>query len=265
MRIRIDGIVASMLLLLSIFCVIVLDGVLHHRFWVDGFARLFLAGTPIWVFVALSGICFLFSLIGLIFRKSKLRAENIILLCSLVLSLIWPAFVGGHYITDKWRIYRDRDYKSTMQCIREWALYWETYYQEYLTYLPPGQNPKEFRWGNISPMELTTMFHSLHGSKAKLESLSAKDAWGWDLQFCAYGSGKDSRFAIRSPGKDGRWDGDSYEIWPWGTGDYDRDIVFANGQWVRWQRGEAAGPGPAPEHRPGEKIYRFPDLANSSK
>lgn len=40
--------------------------------------------------------------------------------------------------------------------------------------------------------------------------------------------------AIRSPGSDGNWDGDSYSMAPFISTDYKQDIVWANGLIVRW-------------------------------
>ena len=69
-----------------------------------------------------------------------------------------------------------------------------------------------------------------------IKTLPQKDGWGHDLEFAVIEATSTSPlggYAIRSPGKDGVFDGTSYAI---GTisGSLNADLVFANGSFVQW-------------------------------
>lgn len=61
------------------------------------------------------------------------------------------------------------------------------------------------------------------------------DAWGYPWQYNFSGNLAGPQvLCLRSPGRDGTFDSDSYTIGPFVATDYDRDVVWADGSLVRW-------------------------------
>ena len=267
MRIRSDTVWACFLLSLALASIACLDGVVHHRRWSFLFYKLGPYKDILWICIFMSAFSLLMSIIGLCFRKKKHQFEIALLGICALFSAVLPIYIGSVLGTRAYHKYRDREYLLTMKRIHSWAHLWEKYYSEKSTYLPSGKAGEKFAWGNITASDLMGMFHSLHETHYEPTELSPKDGWEWDLQFCVFGMGKDTQYGIRSPGKDGKWEGDYYWIWPTDSWDYDRDIVFANGQFVQWEVGGSAVRGPAPIPTPADwsRMSAFPDLKTNEK
>jgi len=71
---------------------------------------------------------------------------------------------------------------------------------------------------------------------AYIQTVPATDGWGHQLEFRINPNLLADRvFRIRSPGRDGIFESESYdEPEPFAANDYDRDIVWADGYFVRW-------------------------------
>jgi len=111
--------------------------------------------------------------------------------------------------------------KRTMSDIRTIASAWEARAAESQSYVSAG----------FSYPAAVITFDQLRTSLAPgyIPSLPQVDAWGSPLEFAAIG--KDV-YAIRSPGRDGIFEGTSYSADP--TSSPDCDIVYANGSFVRF-------------------------------
>ncbi len=61
------------------------------------------------------------------------------------------------------------------------------------------------------------------------------DRWGnpWEFYFSGNLQGPEV-FVVRSPGRDGVFDGTTYQVGPFVATDYDQDIVWADGNLARW-------------------------------
>ncbi len=61
------------------------------------------------------------------------------------------------------------------------------------------------------------------------------DRWGnpWEFYFSGNVRGP-AVFCVRSPGQDGVFDSTTYQVGPFVATDYDRDIVWADGNLARW-------------------------------
>lgn len=109
--------------------------------------------------------------------------------------------------------------KRTMADIRSIAQAWESNNSEKGSYGGAGLT---------FPTVLT--FDDLNGALAPtyIRSIPKTDGWGRPLQFGAEGK----IYAIRSSGRDGKYEGDDYDE---GAGENpDCDIVFSNGNFVRY-------------------------------
>ena len=74
-----------------------------------------------------------------------------------------------------------------------------------------------------------------------IQELPTEDGWGNPLEFRLTENVMAAQvFSVRSPGRDGEWDveGGEYEIGPFEPTDFDRDIVWADGFFVRWPSAE---------------------------
>ncbi len=73
-----------------------------------------------------------------------------------------------------------------------------------------------------------------------VDDVSLDDGWGHPLELygSALGNMLDARvLLIRSPGRDGLFEGGEYEVGSFAVKDYDSDIVWADGYFVRWPEG----------------------------
>ena len=109
--------------------------------------------------------------------------------------------------------------KRTMADIRGIALAWESANSESGTFTAAGLSfPSAVTFQDLNSQLVPTYMRRIPRS----------DGWGRPLQFGAEGK----VYAIRSSGRDGTYETDSYEQ---GAGENpDCDIVFANGNFVRW-------------------------------
>jgi general secretion pathway protein G len=69
-----------------------------------------------------------------------------------------------------------------------------------------------------------------------LANVPQSDGWGSDLGYYmkVLNFNDADALAVRSPGKGGVWDGDTYSMAPFISTDYKQDIVWADGLFVRW-------------------------------
>lgn len=69
-----------------------------------------------------------------------------------------------------------------------------------------------------------------------LQTLPERDGWGHPYEFRLSASDPLARhvMSIRSPGRDGKFSGDVYEVEPFAPDHYDEDLVWADGFFLRW-------------------------------
>jgi hypothetical protein len=122
--------------------------------------------------------------------------------------------------------------QRTMTDVRTIATGWETYWTDFSTYCPKGREFPAFAWGNISAAELKGIL-----SPDYVKELPDKDGWGHPFQFGVFCPDVgEPVYWIRSAGKDGKWDGDTYAPGT-ATQRYDADIVYSNGGFVQYPEG----------------------------
>jgi hypothetical protein len=117
----------------------------------------------------------------------------------------------------------------TMTEMKSIGVAWESYQVDFSTYCPKDRPTAAFAWGNISAAELKGML-----SPDYVQTMPEKDGWGRPFQFgveCPEG-GKPA-YWIRSAGKDGKWDKDTYQP-DTRSRNFNADIVFSNGEFVQW-------------------------------
>lgn len=110
--------------------------------------------------------------------------------------------------------------KRTMADMRTIANAWETRASETLAYTSAG-----FTYPG-TPVTYTGLVNMLNPGYIK--NVPRVDGWSRNLEFAA----QDKVYAIRSPGRDGVFEGTDYSTD--GTTDPDCDIVFSNGNFVRY-------------------------------
>jgi hypothetical protein len=66
------------------------------------------------------------------------------------------------------------------------------------------------------------------------DPLPRVDGWGHALQFCIRRAGSGLFVGIRSPGRDGRFEGDVYQAGPFAPDELGRDLVWIDGYFVTW-------------------------------
>lgn len=74
-----------------------------------------------------------------------------------------------------------------------------------------------------------------------LPELPAQDGWGHPFELRATTDG--AVLAMRSPGRDGLYEGSRYTVAPFALDDYDGDLVWAEGFFIRWPSAPERGAG----------------------
>ena len=69
-----------------------------------------------------------------------------------------------------------------------------------------------------------------------IQRISSRDAWGHELEYHLALSTPNAEnvLAVRSPGRDGTYNGTEYTTGPFQPTDYDEDVVWVDGGFVRW-------------------------------
>lgn len=111
--------------------------------------------------------------------------------------------------------------KRTMADMRAIALAWEERASETRTYTTAGFS-----------FPTPTTYDELRDALVPgyMKSIPEVDGWGHPLEFGAV----DRVYAIRSPGRDGIYEGTTYTAGE--TDNPDCDIVYSNGNFVRWPK-----------------------------
>lgn len=121
--------------------------------------------------------------------------------------------------------------RETIVIIRNIGTAWLSWLTDELGAAAAGRSVTVFDWPYASPESLEEVLVPTY-----IEELPRKDAWGHPLEFRASFSDLqgDFLFLVRSPGSDGLFDGDSYETGPFEPEETQRDIVWADGYFLRW-------------------------------
>ena len=122
--------------------------------------------------------------------------------------------------------------KRTMADVRSVALAWESravdtksYNAAAVTFTVPSTA--------VTYRDLTTLLAPTY-----MRNLPRTDGWGFPLDFAMdhpVGGPQAAAYAVRSPGRDGQFTGNSYTPGP--TTEFDCDIVFSGGAFIVWPEG----------------------------
>jgi len=121
--------------------------------------------------------------------------------------------------------------KRSMADMRTIATAWEARAVDLNTYGISGQSvPVPFDW---LPNEVTADSLSRIVSPTYIRQMPRQDGWGNAYDFSRDSKGE--QYGIRSAGRDGRFDGTHYILG--GTENFDCDIVYTNGTFIRYPEG----------------------------
>ena len=123
--------------------------------------------------------------------------------------------------------------KRTMADMRAIATAWEARATDMNSYAASGATAFTF-WG--TGMTFNSMLGLL--TPTYIKSMPQKDGWGRDYGFAMdlpIGSASQA-YSIRSQGKDGKWEGASYNVGT-STQNFDCDLVYSNGSFIQWPEG----------------------------
>ncbi|HJT17133.1 MAG TPA: prepilin-type N-terminal cleavage/methylation domain-containing protein [Thermoanaerobaculia bacterium] len=123
--------------------------------------------------------------------------------------------------------------KRTMADMRSVGLAWEARAVDTKSYNAAGFTMPAVP---LNYSDLTTLL-----SPTYMRNIPQTDGWGHPLQFAtdqAVGGKSASEYAIRSPGRDGAYSGNTYAGGP--TTSFDCDIVYSGGSFIVWPEGVQA-------------------------
>jgi type II secretion system protein G len=148
-------------------------------------------------------------------RRHRKGFTLIELLVVMAIIAVLAAIAIANYLN---ALHRARQ-KRTMSDIRSIAQAWEARAAENRSYNAAGMTfPDAMTYSSVEAI-LVPQF---------MKSVPPFDGWGNPLEF----GGGERTYAIRAPGGDGVYEGDSYENGS--TKHHDCDIVYANGNFVRY-------------------------------
>ncbi len=150
-----------------------------------------------------------------------------LLIAVLIIGIIAAIAMGNYFNA----IHRAKQ-KKTMADMRTIAVAWEARAVDLRQYNAAGaftMLPESITYQQMSTMLIPTY----------VRDVVRTDGWGFPLEFvadqavgAAIGA---ATYAIRSPARDGKTEGNSYAGVP--TTDFDCDIVYAGGQFIAWPEG----------------------------
>jgi hypothetical protein len=94
-------------------------------------------------------------------------------------------------------------------------------------------------WRDCPPISYGELSKLLLGKY--IQELPRTDGWGHRLEYCLNRERPGaSRYVVgvRSPGRDGRWEGDVYPIGNFRPDEVDRDLVWIDGYFITWPERE---------------------------
>lgn len=118
--------------------------------------------------------------------------------------------------------------KRTMADLRNIANAWESRHVDVSGYLPAGQ-ATSFSWPDTVVLDWDDMSAMLRPTY--MRDVPQQDAWGRTLEFRA----DNANYFLRSPGKDGAFDGSTYTTLQ--TKYFECDIVYGNGVFLVYPDG----------------------------
>ena len=122
--------------------------------------------------------------------------------------------------------------KRTMADMRAIATAWEARATDMNTYAAAGAGTT-FTWWSTA-----VTFNSVLAllTPTYIKSMPQKDGWGNNYGFAMDKATTSQAYGIRSPGKDGAFQGGVYTIGTT-TQVFDCDIVYSNGSFIQWPEG----------------------------
>lgn len=182
-------------------------------------------------------------------RHPKRRGQNGFTLIELLIVVAIIGILGGiltPYLIDA---LQKANQKATVGNIRAIGIAWMSWVTDQVSAGSAGAATQRVDWKNdlanpVSHAELAALLEGT-GDQAYLSKLPSEDGWGHPLEFRAHFDPADRasfrklltsnhRYAIRSLGRDGVEDsGGDYVIGRFPTTNYNGDIVYSDGYWVR--------------------------------
>ena len=129
--------------------------------------------------------------------------------------------------------------KRTVADVRSIGLAWFGWLTDHAGAPTAGRAGSTFDFGMLTQISFDDLIEDL--VPIYINEIPGRDGWGHPLEF-----GRAERLdvllpiGIRSPGRHGSFDGDTYDNAPFLVTDYDRDIVWLGGYFFTWPSGTAA-------------------------
>ncbi len=129
--------------------------------------------------------------------------------------------------------------KRTVGDIRNLGSAWFSWYQDQNSAAAAGATAT-YDFGFGSTLSATDLLNTLYISNTMfyIQQVPARDAWGQSYEYRVGSNLDDAQYmGIRSPARGGDFDGPSYTMGPFISTDYNQDIVWADGFFVRYPAG----------------------------
>ena len=130
--------------------------------------------------------------------------------------------------------------KRTMGDMRNIGTAWFSWFQDQVSAAAAGAATSDYDFSSLNiPVTSDQLLATLYTSPTMfyIQKIPQVDGWGNNYQFAAGALNATQVMGIRSGGRDGAFEGTSYAMGAFVATDYVRDIVWADGFFVRYPAG----------------------------
>ncbi|MDH3255643.1 MAG: prepilin-type N-terminal cleavage/methylation domain-containing protein [Acidobacteriota bacterium] len=130
--------------------------------------------------------------------------------------------------------------KRTVGDIRNIGTAWFSWFQDQVGAAAAGSGSTgQYNWSGLTDLTADNLLNTLYISTTMfyIQKIPAKDGWGGNYQYGFNDLAASQVMGIRSLGRQSTADGTVYTMGPFIATDYDKDIVWADGFFVRYPAG----------------------------
>jgi type II secretion system protein G len=136
--------------------------------------------------------------------------------------------------------------KRTMADARNVGGAWFAWYTDQLSAAAAGAATTDFSWSGFTSITPTSLLDQIGPSTTHptyIQTVPENDAWGNSFEYnqaTDIATAPDHIIGLRSPGRDGVFDGTSYVVKAFISSQFSKDIVWADGFFIQWPEGAQA-------------------------
>ena len=177
-------------------------------------------------------------------RSSILRRRRGFTLIELLIVVAIIGIIAGILIPFLIDALNKGKQKRTVGDLRNIGTCWMSWLTDQVSAGAAGSSARTYSLDDLEQVPVESLRNSLYLSQEFFycQELPGSDGWGYGIEYYAnpntlLGA---KAIAIRSAGRNGEFEGTTYTVGPFMSTDYDQDIVWADGLFIRYPAGVIA-------------------------